>query len=79
MSKYKKYLAGPMRNYPQFNFPAFDSAAAYLRVLYGSLATVVNPADHDREVYPDIESWPGFATGDVDQCPKFSFAAAMGK
>lgn len=71
----KVYVAGPMRGYPKFNFPAFDAAAEYMRTVFAG--EVVNPADHDRKVYPDIESWPGFATGDVDQCPKFSFAAAM--
>ena len=46
MSSYKVYVAGPMRGIKDFNFPAFDEASAYLRALG---ATVVNPADHDRE------------------------------
>jgi hypothetical protein len=39
------YLAGPMRNRPLFNFPAFDEAAYRLRSLGHD---VVNPADLDR-------------------------------
>jgi len=39
------YLAGPMRGYDRFNFPAFDAAAAQLR---GNGYTVVSPAEHDR-------------------------------
>lgn len=40
------YLCGPMRGYESFNFPAFDSAAEYLRsVGWG----VFNPAEKDRE------------------------------
>jgi nucleoside 2-deoxyribosyltransferase len=42
----KLYLAGPMRGYKDFNFPAFDAAAAKLRAVG---LTVFNPADHDRD------------------------------
>lgn len=42
------YVAGPMRGYDAFNFPAFDRAAERLR---GMGHEVCNPADHDREVY----------------------------
>ena len=42
----KLYLGGPMRGYPDFNFPAFDDAAARLRA--GGFE-VVSPAEHDRE------------------------------
>jgi nucleoside 2-deoxyribosyltransferase len=41
------YLAGPMRGYVDFNFPAFDAGAAALRERG---FVVFNPADHDREV-----------------------------
>lgn len=42
----KLYLAGPMRGYEDFNFPAFDAAAKQLRE---AGFEVFNPADHDRE------------------------------
>lgn len=42
----KLYLAGPMRGKPKYNFPAFDAAAAKLRLLGHE---IVSPAEHDRE------------------------------
>lgn len=53
------YLAGPMRGIPNFNFPAFDYAAAKLR---NQGHHVFSPAERDREAYgADIENNP---TGD---------------
>jgi Domain of unknown function (DUF4406) len=40
------YLAGPMSNVKDFNFPAFDAAAIKLR---SEGHKVFSPADHDRE------------------------------
>lgn len=62
------YLSGPMRGYAKFNFPLFNRVAAELRA-HG--LTIKNPAEHDCEVYPDIESWEGFESGDTATCPKF--------
>lgn len=44
--KPKAYIAGPMRGYEHYNFPAFDAAA---EKLVGLGYTPVNPADLDRE------------------------------
>lgn len=55
----KVYLAGPMRGYKNFNFPAFDYAAEQLR---NRGFEVFSPAERDREEYgSDIEDNP---TGD---------------
>lgn len=40
------YIAGPMRGLPQFNFPAFDEAAARGR---GLGHAIISPAEIDRE------------------------------
>lgn len=56
----KLYLAGPMRGYPEFNFPAFHTAAAQLRAL-GHF--VFSPAESDNERHgKDISK--GNQTGD---------------
>ena len=40
------YIAGPMSRLPNFNFPAFDTAAALGRALGWE---ALSPAEHDRE------------------------------
>jgi hypothetical protein len=47
------YLAGPMRNYDDFNFPAFFAAAEDLR---GLGYEVLSPADHDVEMGLDYKN-----------------------
>lgn len=42
------YLAGPMRGYASFNFPAFDFAAAKLRA---EGHQVFSPAERDRAIH----------------------------
>src|SRR5436853_6975099 len=46
MSKPSVYLAGPMRNYKLFNFPAFD---AYTEKLREDGFIVFSPAELDRQ------------------------------
>lgn len=50
MSPLKVYLAGPMRGYAAFNFPAFDFAAERLRA---QGFEVFSPAERDRDVHGD--------------------------
>lgn len=46
MKKMRIYVAGPMRSVPEFNFPAFNAAAAMLRAQGHE---VFNPAERDNE------------------------------
>jgi hypothetical protein len=62
----KIYVAGPMRGIPEFNFPAFNAAAAALR-LEGHI--VFNPAEKDNERHgTDISK--GNAVGDESLATK---------
>lgn len=62
---YAIYLAGPMTNIPEFNFPLFFSGAKYLRDDWGW--TVLSPAEKDLECIPEHEMKliPGYDTGDL--------------
>lgn len=68
----KIYVAGPMRGYPYFNFPAFDEASEKLRALGHK---VFNPAERDREAHgEDIND---SATGDLTDVPQFDLRDAL--
>lgn len=68
------YLSGPMRGYPNFNFDTFHRVTAALR---RDGHFVFSPAEHDEHVYPNIRTWAGFATGDVEQCPQFNLPTSI--
>ena len=51
------YVAGPMRAYAEFNFPAFDQATEWLRA-QGS--EVFNPDERDNEKGFDAAGMTGF-------------------
>lgn len=68
----KVYIAGPMRKYSLYNFPAFDRAAAGFRDL---ACEVISPADLDRAIgfdpvdLPEDFDWDTIPDGfDVDAC-----------
>jgi hypothetical protein len=52
----KVYLAGPMRGYPEFNFPAFHGAA---RALRAKGYEVFNPAESDENTGFDTSGLSG--------------------
>jgi hypothetical protein len=71
----KVYVAGPMRGVPEFNFPAFNAAAAQLRALGHE---VFNPAERDIEKYG---KGVNNAAGDMGQAVRevnFSLRDALG-
>lgn len=69
------YISGPMRGIPRYNFDEFDSFAAYLTARNYEY---INPADHDREVDPECESRPDFATGDPSLANLDNFHQLLG-
>ncbi len=66
----KIYVAGPMRGYPQFNFPAFNTAAAELRAR-GHI--VFNPAERDCTEY-GADFGQNNPTGDIVQAAQQGFS-----
>jgi hypothetical protein len=63
----KIYLAGPMTGIPYFNFPAFHSAAQFLRTTF--MATVFNPAERDMQRHgTDVSA--GNSTGSTEQAER---------
>ena len=69
----KVYLAGPMRGYPDFNFPAFKAAAKYLRSIGHE---VFSPAEKDEQDYGSVFHSP---RGDNADIKGFSLRDALGK
>lgn len=72
----KIYVAGPMRGYPEFNFPAFHSAAAMLRK---EGHEIFSPAERDQEVHGE-EFAKKYKTGSLEEASKdgFSLRRALG-
>jgi nucleoside 2-deoxyribosyltransferase len=67
------YLAGPMRNYPAYNFHAFHKATAHLRAMG---FTVISPAEMDVEHGFDPIANPGQQpTETLAQCMARDLAA----
>lgn len=74
----KIYVAGPMRGYPEFNFPAFYAAAEKLRA---EGHAVFNPAERDNQTH-GVDISKGNATGDEEQAAKehgFNLREALGE
>lgn len=63
----KAYVAGPMTGIPEFNFPAFNAAAAKLRA---EGYEVFNPAERDIERHGGIDISKGNATGSQEHAAK---------
>lgn len=68
--KPKVYIAGPMRGYPAFNFPAFHAAAAKLRAEGWE---VFNPAEKDEERY-GADFAASYPTGDIQAATDAGFS-----
>ena len=72
------YVAGPMRGYPEFNFPAFRDMTAWLRA---KGHTVFNPAESDNEKH-GTDIGVGNLTGSEAQAEQehgFSLREALGR
>jgi len=55
----KVYIAGPMRGYPEFNFPAFFEAECDLKAVAPLNTIVANPARHDEDCGVDTTGMNG--------------------
>jgi Domain of unknown function (DUF4406) len=66
------YIAGPMRGYPEFNFPAFHAAEKKLAVQGHQ---VFSPAARDIQVHG--EGVNNSSTGNLADVPQFSLREAL--
>tara|TARA_Y100000310_G_C20478006_1_gene713354 strand:- start:274 stop:618 length:345 start_codon:yes stop_codon:yes gene_type:complete len=70
----KIYIAGPMRHYKEFNFPAFFIAENHLLLTHGEDTIIFNPARHDEDEYGlDVTG----LKGDMSEIPDFQFRDAL--
>ena len=76
MEPKKIYLAGPMRGYPEFNFPAFKAYAKHLRSLGYE---VFSPAEKDESIHGEDFS-NKYTTGSLQEAESdgFSLRRALG-
>ena|SRR5258708_6126468 len=76
-SKKRIYLAGPMQNIPNFNFPRFNAVA---KALGASGHEVFNPAEKDIERHGGTDISVGNGNGSLDQSKsehKFNLRQAL--
>lgn len=68
------YIAGPMRHYPQFNFPAFDAARD---AFTADGWRVISPADIDREHGIDPNTPRVFSAAECRELARRDIAAIL--
>lgn len=75
MSQGTVYVAGPMRGYDKWNFPAFDANSDWLRTLGW---TVISPAEIDREIgFDGNNAEVVFTEADFHEAMKRDYAALL--